>query len=84
MYKKRTNVPLSFINLSDIGQTLKNKLYLDFLGGNFLLFHVVDILFSMFLWVNSSKAKYNFSSINFKIYFLGYQRGLKIPNQLSK
>ena len=55
--------------LSDIGQTLQNKLPLEFWEG--LLFHVVNLLFNAFEWANSSRAKFK----SFFKYIVLYFRG---------
>ena len=43
-------------DLPEIGQTLQNKLPFDFFG-DYLLFHVVNLLFNAFVWANNTKAQ---------------------------
>ena len=48
------------IFLLSLGQTLQNKLIFDILG---MFFHVVNLLFNVFVWPNSNKASKNFGWI---------------------
>jgi hypothetical protein len=74
------NVKTTYNNLSDIGQTFQNKLPFDsFL--DYMLFHVVNLLFNVFLLTNISNTKFNVSSPQKYDTFLS---GLKIVNQIAK